>query len=231
MKEDNLEDVEERLYQIRSLARKYSVNSTFLHQLEMDYKDNPNVIFLKEPVDEWNTVKDTNGTTMLQKFYADQEKYSFAFQMMAFISRLSILKKAMKENKNIVIISERSLFTDKYVFAKMLHDQEKIEDVNYQIYLKWFDEFANEFPVDHMIYVKTSPEICHFRILKRSRKGEEVIPLSYLDDCHQYHEEFINKHMNCPTTLLNGNQDIFEEHHILELWIEQIQSIIQGNYK
>jgi DNA repair protein RecN (Recombination protein N) len=31
--EDNLEDVEERLYQIRSLARKYSVNSTFLHQL------------------------------------------------------------------------------------------------------------------------------------------------------------------------------------------------------
>jgi deoxyadenosine/deoxycytidine kinase len=208
-----------------------SGKSTLLHQLEMVYKDNPNVIFLKEPVDEWNTIKDTSGITMLQKFYADQEKYSFAFQMMAFISRLSILKKAMKENKNIVIISERSLFTDKYVFAKMLHDQEKIEDVNYQIYLKWFDEFANEFPVNHMIYVKTSPEICHSRILKRSRKGEEVIPLSYLDDCHQYHEEFINKHMNCPTTLLNGNQDIFEEKNILQLWIEQIQSIIQDNYK
>jgi len=204
-----------------------SGKSTLLQQLEIIYKDNPNVIFLKEPVDEWNKIKDANGTTMLQKFYSDQEKYSFAFQMMAFISRLSILKNAMKENKNVVIISERSLFTDKYVFAKMLHDQEKIEDVNYQIYLKWFDEFANEFPVNHMICVKTSPEICHLRILKRSRKGEEVIPLSYLDDCHQYHEEFINNHMNCATTVLNGNQDIFEEHNVLQSWLEEIQYIVE----
>jgi hypothetical protein len=60
--------------------------------------------------------------------------------MMAFISRLSILKKTMKENKNCIIITERSLFTDKFVFAQMLFDKGKIEDVNFKIYLEWFNE-------------------------------------------------------------------------------------------
>lgn len=45
---------------------------------------NQKIIFLKEPVDVWETIKDEEGKTMLEKFYADQEKYSFAFQMMVF---------------------------------------------------------------------------------------------------------------------------------------------------
>ena len=45
---------------------------------------------------------------------------------------------AIKANPNSIFITERSLLTDKYVFAKMLFDQHKIEDVNYQIYLKMF---------------------------------------------------------------------------------------------
>jgi len=207
-----------------------SGKSTLLQQLTDIYKENSKVIFLKEPVEEWMKIKDASGTPMLEKFYIDQEKYSFPFQMMAFISRLSILKKAMKENENSVIISERSLFTDKYVFAKMLHDQQKIEDVNYQIYLKWFDEFANEFPVQHVIYVNTNPEICHERIHKRSRKGEEVIPLSYLIDCHQYHEVFINNHMLCAKMILDGNQNIFEEQYVLQAWMDEIQYIIDHKY-
>ena len=64
-----------------------SGKTTLLQNLKNKYKNNPQVIFLKEPVDEWNNIKDSNGTTILEKFYLDQEKYSFAFQMMAYISR------------------------------------------------------------------------------------------------------------------------------------------------
>jgi len=71
----------------------------------------------------------------------------------------------MEENKDSIIITERSLLTDKHVFAKMLYDNGKIEYVNYQIYLKWFDTFSKDFPIEKVIYVKTSPEICHTRIL------------------------------------------------------------------
>ena len=32
------------------------------------------IIFVKEPVDEWESIKDANGITMLEKFYNDQDK-------------------------------------------------------------------------------------------------------------------------------------------------------------
>ena len=204
-----------------------SGKSTLLKELEEKYKENKEIIFLKEPVDEWATIKDEKDVTMLEKFYGNQEKYSFPFQMMAFISRLSILKKVMKENKNTIIISERSLFTDRYVFAKMLYDQKKIEDVNYQIYLKWFDEFANEFPVNNVIYVNADPSICYQRINKRSRNGEENIALQYLELCHNYHEDFIKINMdNCQKLLLDGNIDIFEKNDTLDSWIQLIDDFI-----
>jgi len=204
-----------------------SGKSTLLKVLEEKYKDEKQIIFLKEPVDEWETIKDDKGITMLEKFYSDQEKYSFPFQMMAFISRLSILKKVIKENTNAIIISERSLFTDRYVFAKMLYNQNKIEDVNYQIYLKWFDEFAEEFPVNNVIYVNADPSICYQRIDKRSRDGEENIPLQYLIYCHYYHEEFIKINMDsCQKLLLDGNVDIFEKKDTLESWIQLIDDFV-----
>ena len=101
-----------------------SGKSTLLAHL----KENcPNVVFLKEPVDEWEKIRDENGTTMLEKFYADQTKYSFSFQMMAYISRLKILRDTIRNHpeRPITIITERSLNTDKMVFAKMLYDSGK----------------------------------------------------------------------------------------------------------
>ena len=59
--------------------------STLVQMLKDTYKNNNNVVFLQEPVDMWNTIKDSNGETILSKFYGNQEKYAFSFQMMAYI--------------------------------------------------------------------------------------------------------------------------------------------------
>lgn len=205
-----------------------SGKSTLLAELQEIYASNPKIVFLKEPVDDWAEIRDANGITMLEKFYANKERYSFPFQMMAFISRLSVLKKAMSEHKDCVIITERSLYTDKCVFAQMLYDSKDIEDVNYQIYLKWFDEFSKEFPVDQVVYVRANPETCHERIKTRSRTGESTISLDYLQDCHQYHDEFIN-HLSCKVVSLDGNANIFEKKYTLKTWIQLINRIILAN--
>ena len=114
-----------------------SGKSTLLSHLKqsLSAENVPQIIFLQEPVDEWENIKDEQGNTMIQKFYGDQTKYSFSFQMMAYISRLALLKKSIEENPNAIVITERSLFTDKFVFAKMLYDSKKMESVEYQIYL------------------------------------------------------------------------------------------------
>ncbi len=206
-----------------------SGKSTLLKFLEEALSQNKNIIFLKEPVDEWENIIDKEGTTMLEKFYGDQEKYSFPFQMMAYISRLALMKKTMEENENCIVITERSLSTDKYVFAKMLYESGKIEDVCYKIYKMWFDTFAKDYPVEKMIYIKTSPETCHERITKRSRTGEQQIPLDYLKKCDEYHEDMMDRMMThgIHQLELNGNVDIFEnDYQKLNEWLKTIANFI-----
>lgn len=216
-----------------------SGKSTLMKHLKDYYKNNEHVIFLKEPVDEWEKIKDNNGKTILEKFYENQEKYSFPFQMMAYISRLNVLRQALKSinplsNTKYIIITERSLYTDKLVFAKMLYETGKMEDVNYQIYLTWFETFLEEFPVHKIIYVKTLPEICHKRITHRSREGEENIPLDYLTSCYEYHEDMMrffsdNIVASDKQLILDGNVDIYQNTHQMEDWIDTVNWFIRTN--
>ena len=211
-----------------------SGKSTLLSNLKTRFHNHSNIVFLKEPVDEWSNIKDEHNVTILEKFYKDQEKYSFSFQMMAYISRLKLLKQAVENHssscENLIIITERSLYTDKCVFAKMLYDSGKIEKINYQIYLQWFDTFIKEFPVHKVIYVKTDPEMCHHRISIRHREGESNIPLEYLQSCDQYHDAMLNTNSAecvCKNQLvLNGNPDIYENSHILDDWIQRIEAFL-----
>lgn len=216
-----------------------SGKSTLMKYLKDYFKNNPYVMFLKEPVDEWEKIKDNNGKTILEKFYGDPEKYSFSFQIMAYISRLNVLREALKNidplsNKKYIIITERSLYTDKLVFAKMLYETGKIEDVNYQIYSTWFKTFSEEFPVHRVIYVKTLPEICHQRIANRSREGEENIPLDYLTSCYKYHEDMMSFFSNNIVSsdkqlILDGNIDIYQNTRQMEDWIFAVNWFIRTN--
>ena len=207
-----------------------SGKTTLLSKLKEKYADNKNIVFLKEPVDDWATITDIDGVTMLEKFYGNQKEYAFPFQMMAYISRLALFKNTIKENPGAIIITERSLNTDREVFAKMLYDTGFIELVNYKIYLKWFDTFARDCPISKVIYVNTDPQICFDRIKKRSRTGESSIPLDYLENCHKYHEDMLDATKDtcvCKDQIVfDGNIDIFQNEEHLEEWLDEIDEVL-----
>lgn len=204
-----------------------SGKSTLLENLRERFGNHSNVIFLREPVDDWDAVRDENGVTMLQKFYDDKMKYSFPFQMMAYISRLANIKNVIRNHENVVIISERSLNTDKEVFAKMLFDNGFIELVNYKIYLNWFNAFVEDCPVTKIIYVKADPSICEQRIKKRSRVGENNISIEYLQTCHDYHEKMLALETICRDQLiLDGNNNILEDKELLAKWLDDIEDFV-----
>jgi deoxyadenosine/deoxycytidine kinase len=171
-----------------------SGKSTIVKYLKNNLKiEGYDIIFLQEPVETWNTIVDVDGETIIQKYYADQKKYSFAFQMMAYISRLSQIKKVLNEaSEKSIIITERCLYTDFNIFAKMLYHSKILSEIEYTIYTRWFDEFIDFSYITSYIYITTPPSICLERINGRSRKGEDLIPLDYLVDCHRYHIEWLN---------------------------------------
>ena len=207
-----------------------SGKSTLLRNLREKYSNDKKIVFVDEPVEEWESIQNEHGMPMLQLFYNDQKTHAFAFQMMAFISRLSKLKEAVEKNPGAIIVTERSLYTDKMVFAQMLRDSKEILYEHHQIYLKWFETFVCDYPVDKIIYVNTPPKICHERIAIRSRNGESVIPLDYLEKCHNYHNIMINPYSTkcvCKVQLLlNGQINIYENKEALTEWLEQIDVFI-----
>ena len=107
----------------------------------------------------------------------------------------------------------------------------KIEYINYQIYLNWFDTFSEEFPVNKVVYVKTEPEICHLRIVTRSREGESNIPIEYLQNCNNYHNNMLDINLaDCVCSdqlILDGNVDIDQNTDQLEKWINEIECFIR----
>ena len=200
-----------------------SGKSTLVDNLEKAFIDDNTVCFLQEPVEIWNNIKDKDGKNMIEKYYSNQEKYAFSFQMMAYISRLTLLREAIKKNPK-VIITERSIFTDKNVFASMLYDDNKIEDVEYTIYRQWFDEFLKDIPHISTIYVRTTPDIAKQRVDMRARKGE-TIPLDYLKLCHDYHEKWLcpNEKNEKNILILDGNKDIRTNPETVNDWINIIK--------
>lgn len=182
-------------------------------------------IYMLEPVDEWNNIVDKTGENILTKFYRDQKKYSFSFQMMAYISRLAKLKRLVKTNPHSIIITERSVLTDKNVFAKMLYDDGNIEDVDYIIYLKWFEEFIEDVPVDGFIYIDVTAETSYKRVLKRNRSGENI-PLEYLERCGAYHDQWLAGESNI--LQLDGNLDFENNRMIMETFMEKISNFAFG---
>jgi len=175
-----------------------SGKSTLLEKLKTVCPDS--IIFIPEPVDEWSKIRDSAGVTILENYYKDQTKWAFAFQMMAFITRVKQLRNSPK---NVTVIMERSVFTDRNIFAKMLFDSGKINDIEYAIYLQWFDELVGDLIVDGVVYVNTTPEVCEQRIQKRARPGEAPIEFEYLAKCDKYHQDWLRDHPN--KLVLNGD--------------------------
>lgn len=202
--------------------------STFMELLRQKYENHPNVVFAPEPVSIWQNIKDTNGVSILEKFYKDQATYAFSFQMMAYISRLAILRQLIRNHdstKPLFIVTERTLHTDKHIFAKMLYDQNKINEIDYQIYLKWFHEFADDIPVTHCMYLRSDPTVCQQRIALRARPGEDTIPLTYLELCHDYHEKYVTIYDD--RIVMDANIDLNTNPEIINTWLEHFERILQ----
>ena len=165
------------------------------------------IYFVDEPVSEWLQIKDKNNINALQCFYQDQKRNSFCFQTLAYITRLKKLMDAIKEHPNSIIITERCIETDKYVFAKMLYEADNINSIEWETYNYWYNCFSDISKVDLILYIVTEPEECYKRINTRNRTEEVNISLDYLKQCHIKHEDWLNS-TTIPIVKINGMHSI-----------------------
>ena len=178
-----------------------------------------------EPVKEWEELTDSDGGNIIQKFYEDIPRWSFAFQMNCFISRTHQTK-SLPTGKSKFI--ERSIHSDK-IFAKNCFDRGEMNLIEYKIYEKWSKWLETKLcdKIDAIIYLRSSPEVCYERIKNRSRKGEESIPIEYLQELHIHHEEWLEK-TDIPVYVIDSDNLSYDDPGLVDFILDNFININQS---
>lgn len=166
-----------------------SGKTTLLEALRVAFPDYEIVL---EPVGEWMHMKNGDGKSLLELFYEDKRRWAYTFQNCAILTRLRAIKAAIAGTKKRVIITERSVLTDRFVFAEMLRDAGDIDALEWNLYMNWYNTFAADLPLRGIIYLTTGVGTSAGRIVKRGRHGEEHIPLDYLSALDAQHHKWLS---------------------------------------
>jgi len=173
--------------------------TTFLRTIEekLCHQSRTDIRIIYEPVDLWSNIKDETQKTILQNFYENPAKYAFAFQILAFTTRLHLLRTEISKYPDCnIFLCERSLEADANVFAKMLFEDGLMDTLSYQIYRQLYENSISEFSADAIIYLRMLPNVCKQRVAIRDREGEQTMSFDYLQKCHQYHESWLSDDSN-----------------------------------
>jgi deoxyadenosine/deoxycytidine kinase len=197
--------------------------STLLEALRMQI---PEIAVVQEPVAYWVTLRNQEGKNLIELFYGDTSRWCYTFQNCALLTRLLDTERILREwkpceGKLPVVITERSVMTDRYVFAEMLHREGKLDDLEWMLYLKWYEHYAANLPVKGIIHLTTSAKLSKDRIAMRGRSGEDKIPMEYLESLHTQHEHWISTAHIPVLHVSTEGHTIDEAVKLIKTWITE----------
>ena len=202
--------------------------STLLAEIRNRLHD---VHIVDEPVGAWTALKNAEGKNLLELFYQDKKRWAYTFQNCAILTRLKNIQDAVENLDNTmkgpqVIITERSVLTDKHVFAEMLRDGGDIDPLEWELYESWFNIFGKIYPVRGIVYISTRAATSKERIQIRNRQGEDRIGMDYLDALDAQHKKWVES-TNIPVLTLSTEVGIPVEKNIEEIkqFIEKLKDM------
>lgn len=159
--------------------------------------------FLEEPVDTW---REGFANNLFEMFYTDMPRWSFTFQIMAFTTRAKTWSEILEKVQGDRVVLERSIYTDRNVFAKNLYSGGAMNDSEWQVYQQLWEFLASNYceKPQKIIYLRTPAELCLERIKKRGRSEEQLMPLDYLKNLEDLHDEWLMDHPD--VILLDGTR-------------------------
>ncbi|XP_022949254.1 uncharacterized protein LOC111452665 [Cucurbita moschata] len=167
--------------------------TTFLQRIAnetLELRDLVEVV--PEPIDKWQDIG-PDHFNILDAFYAEPERYAYTFQNYVFVTRVMQERESSGGIKPLRLM-ERSVFSDRMVFVRAVHEANWMNEMEISIYDSWFDPVVSTLPgliPDGFIYLRASPDTCHKRMKLRKRTEEGGVSLEYLRDLHEKHESWL----------------------------------------
>ena len=137
--------------------------------------------------------EDVDHNPYLNDFYEDMPRWSFNLQIYFLNSRLRQLVDIEKGNQ--VVIQDRTIYEDAYIFAPNLHEMGLMSKRDFENYRQFFETLKGMVrPPDLLIYLKASVPTLVGQIQKRGREYEENIRLDYLKRLNEYYNTWLDKY-------------------------------------
>lgn len=190
--------------------------STLLEYLEkIPTISSHRLVVVQEDVDDWV------DRGILKQYYEDPERFAFCFQLYVLYRRAALIDKAIEENPNAVIVSERTSVSD-YMFAIMLYNSKKISEAEFNVYQMVYRK-VKKVQVAGRILLKCSPEKALERCVGRNREGEEKLTLEYLQQVDEYTNDFFHDDTTTvPAIKISTEAEIYDVVDNTLIFIEDV---------
>lgn len=94
-----------------------------------------------------------------------------------------------------VQVYERSVYSDRYIFALNMFELGCINSTEWAVYQDWHsllvEQFGHQVELEGIIYLRAPPQKCMERLEHRGRAEEKGVKLDYLDKLHVQHERWL----------------------------------------
>uniref|UniRef100_A0A3B4B842 deoxyguanosine kinase n=1 Tax=Periophthalmus magnuspinnatus TaxID=409849 RepID=A0A3B4B842_9GOBI len=162
-----------------------------------------------EPVAKWQNIQSgASGAfqfsctvnNLLQMMYANPQRWSYTFQTHSCMSRMRTQlqppnPRFLQTQGSTVQLYERSIYSDRYIFALNSFELGSINSTEWTIYQDWHtllvQEFGNRVALEGIIYLQAPPQTCMERLKIRARPEEQAVQQDYLDKLHAQHERWL----------------------------------------
>ncbi|WOL03565.1 hypothetical protein Cni_G12285 [Canna indica] len=167
--------------------------TTFLQRIANETIELRDLVeIVPEPIAKWQDIG-PDHFNILDAFYAEPQRYAYTFQNYVFVTRVMQERESAGGIKPLRLM-ERSVFSDRMVFVRAVHEANWMNEMEISIYDSWFDPVVSCLPgliPDGFIYLRASPDTCHKRMMMRNRSEEGGVSLDYLRGLHEKHESWL----------------------------------------
>lgn len=143
----------------------------------------------------------------LPRFYKDMKRWAFDSQVFFLMQKIRQMVETKSQLKDTPVVQDTPIVEDVFSYAKAQHELGNMDDAEWSLYQKIYNEFVEYVPKpDLIVYLETSiPEI-EKRIEERGRGFEQAIPTAYLQVLDKLNHEWLQKNKDIPVVVFHSDR-------------------------
>jgi len=175
----------------------------------------------------WPTIyEEVHQNPFFRHFYEDIERWALASQLSFMLDKTQAFENCSKVSNGVILV-DRTIDEDFFVFGSVLLRFGKISDAEHQLLERYYDVLKRSWPsIDLYIYLEDSDEACFQRILDRGDALESKMELGYLKSIGAEYRQWKQNILRTPHYEISSAKVDFRRPENVEKVLKNVLSLL-----